>query len=96
MPPQSSRILFYALLIGIPLTGWLAFGDSCARSPRWPRSGSWRILACPPLLMSGEAAKEVHEIGSKIHDRLVALHVLAALKHQFVDRDGIFRRMLPH
>jgi cytochrome b561 len=25
----------------------------------------------------------------------VALHVLAALKHQFVDRDGILRRMLP-
>ena len=26
---------------------------------------------------------------------LIALHVLAALKHQFVDGDGIFRRMLP-
>ena len=27
---------------------------------------------------------------------LVILHVLAALKHQFVDGDGVFRRMLPH
>ena len=26
---------------------------------------------------------------------LVILHVLAALKHQFIDRDGVFRRMLP-
>ena len=24
-----------------------------------------------------------------------ALHVLAALKHQFIDRDNIFKRMLP-
>ncbi|MBV8665353.1 MAG: cytochrome b [Burkholderiaceae bacterium] len=26
----------------------------------------------------------------------VSLHVLAALKHQFIDRDGIFRRILPN
>jgi cytochrome b561 len=26
---------------------------------------------------------------------LVVLHVLAALKHQFIDRDGTMRRMLP-
>ena len=44
----------------------------------------------------GEAAKEIHEIGSNAMIALVVLHVLAALKHQFVDDDGIFRRMLPH
>jgi cytochrome b561 len=26
---------------------------------------------------------------------LVALHFLATLKHQFIDRDGILKRMLP-
>jgi cytochrome b561 len=26
---------------------------------------------------------------------LVALHVAAALKHQFIDRDGLLRRMWP-
>ena len=26
---------------------------------------------------------------------LTGLHILAALKHQFLDGDGIFRRMLP-
>jgi len=26
---------------------------------------------------------------------LVAMHVLAALKHQFVDRDGLLARMIP-
>jgi cytochrome b561 len=25
----------------------------------------------------------------------VVLHVLAALKHHFVDRDGVLKRMLP-
>ena len=27
---------------------------------------------------------------------LAVLHVLAALKHQFLDDDGVFRRMLPY
>jgi cytochrome b561 len=26
---------------------------------------------------------------------LVAMHVLAALKHQFIDRDGLLARMIP-
>jgi cytochrome b561 len=26
---------------------------------------------------------------------VVAGHVLAALKHQFIDRDGVLKRMLP-
>ena len=26
---------------------------------------------------------------------LVALHVLAALKHQFIDRDNVLHRMIP-
>ncbi|MGA9917082.1 MAG: cytochrome b/b6 domain-containing protein, partial [Paraburkholderia sp.] len=26
---------------------------------------------------------------------LVAMHILAALKHQFVDRDGLLARMIP-
>jgi cytochrome b561 len=26
---------------------------------------------------------------------LVGMHVLAALKHQFVDRDGLLARMIP-
>ncbi|MFN0192462.1 MAG: cytochrome b/b6 domain-containing protein [Aestuariivirga sp.] len=40
-------------------------------------------------------AKEVHEIGSNIGIALLALHVLAALKHQFIDRDNILARMRP-
>jgi hypothetical protein len=27
---------------------------------------------------------------------LVAIHIAAALKHLFVNRDGVFQRMLPH
>jgi cytochrome b561 len=50
-------------------------------------------IPSPPLW--GEAAADIHEIGSKIAIALTALHVLAALKHQFINRDGTLWRMLP-
>jgi cytochrome b561 len=38
---------------------------------------------------------DVHELVMKGMYALVALHVLAALKHQFVDRDNVLHRMIP-
>jgi len=38
---------------------------------------------------------DVHELVMKGMYGLVALHVLAALKHQFVDRDNVLHRMIP-
>ena len=43
----------------------------------------------------GELAEGPHELGSKIAMALIALHILAALKHQFVDRDDVMARMRP-
>ena len=40
-----------------------------------------------------EFFKEVHEVLTTVLMWLVGLHVAAALKHQFVDRDGLLRRM---
>ena len=38
---------------------------------------------------------DVHELVMKGMYALVALHVLAALKHQFVDKDNVLHRMIP-
>ena len=37
----------------------------------------------------------LHEAGVKVLYVLLALHVLAALKHHFVDRDNVLHRMIP-
>ena len=42
-----------------------------------------------------DIAEELHELLGDALIVLVSLHVLAALKHQFVDHDGLIRRMLP-
>lgn len=83
----------YALLFALPLTGWMM--SSAANYPV-----SWfGLLQLPDLVMPSEDLEEVLE---ELHEGLfvtllwlAGLHVLAALKHQFVDRDGLLWRMLP-
>lgn len=41
-----------------------------------------------------EAAEVLHAIGRWTLVVLISLHVLGALKHAFIDRDGVLRRML--
>ena len=39
--------------------------------------------------------KGIHELGANLGIALLALHVLAALKHHFINRDAVLGRMLP-
>jgi len=51
-----------------------------------------------PMPQSRDLAKDLiegHELLVKALYVLIALHVAAALKHQFVDKDGVLARMLP-
>lgn len=83
----------YALLFALPLSGWLM--SSAANRPV-----SWFGLAQLPDLIAPDP--DLREWFHDLHHfliwalyALVGLHVAAALKHQFVDRDGLLRRMLP-
>ncbi len=93
---KSLHGLFYLLLIGIPLTGWLTFGGFLAEVPAMAGVKMFGAFPVPAAPVTGETFKELHEIGSNIAMVLIILHVLAALKHQFLNRDGILKRMLPH
>lgn len=92
---KSLHGLFYLLMVGIPLTGWLTFGGFLAEVPAMAGVTVFGTFAVPAAPITGETFKEMHEIGSNIAMVLIILHVLAALKHQFLDRDGILKRMLP-
>lgn len=83
----------YALLFVMPVTGWLM--SSASNYPV-----SWFGLAqLPDLVAPDPALKErfeaVHETLAKALIALALLHIAAALKHQFVDRNGLLHRMLP-
>ncbi len=76
-----------------------------ATLPRWERSGpaqerpaaEARVRAAPQ-----DKAEEGEDFSEELHGLLadallvlLSLHFLAALKHQFIDHDGLIRRMLP-
>jgi cytochrome b561 len=87
---------FYVLLIAIPLTGWLAFGGFVAEQPAVAATRLFGLLPVPQAPFSFGGAKDLHEIGTNLMIALTALHLLAAIKHQFIDRDRIMRRILPY
>jgi cytochrome b561 len=67
----------------------------------WSSSGtviSWpqRRYLSPLRPCAAAAIKPWHERLAWLMALLVLLHLAAALKHQFIDRDGTLGRMLPH
>ena len=85
--------LLYALILAVPLSGWLM------SSAKGFQTVWFGVLPLPDLLAKnkelGDLLKEVHESLNFALLALVLAHVGAALKHQFIDRDGILARMLP-
>jgi cytochrome b561 len=83
----------YVLLFAMPLSGWMM-----SSAENYPVSW-FGLVQIPDLVMPseslGEILHEVHEVLAGTLLFLVGLHVLAALKHHFVDRDGLLWRMLP-
>ena len=82
----------YALTLLLPLTGWMMVSGSEVRRPL-----TWFGVFDLPYLPVGKAAGDVghqaHVILGWLMLALVALHIAAALRHHFVLRDGVLRRM---
>jgi cytochrome b561 len=85
--------LLYLLVLVTTLTGW-----TFASMRGWPIS-FFGLFPLPPLVAEGSPTG--HDIGELHQDiiwvllAVIALHVVAALYHEFVRRDGVMDRMLP-
>lgn len=88
-----AHVAMYALMFLIPVSGWL-FSSSTGFTTVY-----LGVLPLPDLIEKNaeikDTLKAVHWYLSMALAALLALHVLAALKHQWVDRDGTLARMLP-
>jgi cytochrome b561 len=91
----ATHLLFYALLIGIPLTGWLATPKFLSEEGAMAGLTLFGAFPLPGAPNLGLPMKAIHNLGSNFGIALLALHVLAALKHQLINRDDVLRRMLP-
>ena len=91
--------LFYFLIIAMPLTGWIFV----SASQKYPTVYFW-MGEVPFLPMpEGIDAKATNELFKEFHETLaygaialIVLHIGAALKHHFIIRDDVLRRMLPN
>ena len=93
---KVTHALFYFLMIGIPLTGWAMSSAGMKGAP----IGWFGLFDIPALPVAHDRATagvfhESHEVLATLMLVLLGLHVAAALKHQFLDRDGTMSRMLP-
>ncbi len=93
---------FYALMIALPVTGWIIVSASPTNIPTllykaipWPHIGA--IHSLPLIERKGleHQFMDVHELLGWGAVALLMLHVAAALKHQFIDRDQVLWRMVP-
>ncbi|CDZ70420.1 Hypothetical protein NGAL_HAMBI2610_20220 [Neorhizobium galegae bv. orientalis] len=87
--------MFYALLIGLPITGMLALTPYGAGRFDVEKVAFFRLIPATFMPDLGTWTGTAHELLTNIAKFLVLLHVLAVLKHHFWDRDGLLGRMLP-
>lgn len=89
---RSVHWMFYILMFAMPITGWLI--TSAAGLP----ASFFGLVVLPDLVSPNE---EMRILFQKMHQwigygliALIVLHMSAALKHHFINKDDILRRML--
>jgi cytochrome b561 len=88
-----SHVALYLLIFAMPISGWL-MSSAHAYSVSWFHLFQW-----PDLLQAdhelAERLESLHKLLFKILVGVAVLHALGALKHHFIDRNEVLKRMLP-
>jgi cytochrome b561 len=88
-----SHFLLYALLFITPLLGWF-MSSARAFSVSW-----FGLVTLPDFIEPNKAAfetlRDLHHFMAYTLGTIAIVHAAAALKHHFLDRDDVLRRMLP-
>jgi cytochrome b561 len=99
---HASHFTLYFLIIAIPLAGWSMVSSSSLGLPTqyfglfsWPNIWFLANLPASQKASNLEIFKDTHSLLAYLAIGLIALHVLAALYHQFVRRDDVLKRMVP-
>ena len=90
---HATHVGLYLLFFTVPLLGWVY--SSAAGFP----VVLFGALPLPDLVAANpdlaETLKPLHKFSAYAMAALIVLHVAGALKHQWIDRDGLLQRMLP-
>jgi cytochrome b561 len=99
---RATHALFYVLIIGMPLVGWGIVSASPLNLPTylygvipWPHLPVLPDLGPEDKKQIGHMLGAAHSYGAYILAGLLVLHVAAAHKHHWFDRDDVLTRMAP-
>jgi cytochrome b561 len=89
---RSVHYTFYVLMFALPVSGWII--TSAAGLP----ASFFGLFVLPTLVAPNEETRilfqEIHRWVGYGLIAIIVLHVSAALKHHFINKDDILRRML--
>ncbi len=97
MAAHLTHVAFYGVMIGMPLLGWLMV----SASPYDFDTVLFKLIPWPhvPFVPQAEELESLFKFWHKYLGYaaigLVVLHIGAALKHHFVNKDGVLARMMP-
>jgi cytochrome b561 len=90
---RLTHFAFYVVLFAMPISGLVM--SAAANYP----VAYFGLFTLPNLVAPDDGLKDlmkdVHETLFDVLVVLAAVHIVAALKHEFFDHDGVLRRMLP-
>lgn len=90
---KLSHTLLYVFMFAMPLSGWVI--NSAANIP----FRVFGIVPLPDIVAPDETvqiiATGVHIVCVTLLAALIGLHIAAAIRHDFVKKDDVLRRMLP-
>jgi cytochrome b561 len=92
---HATHWAFYALMIAIPVMGLLAIVPYGVDRLNIDQVTFFKLFPVAFMPNLGAWTMDGHALLSKVAEALVIVHVLAALKHQFWDKDGLISRMRP-
>jgi cytochrome b561/polyisoprenoid-binding protein YceI len=92
---KALHFSFYLVMIGMPLSGWLMVSTSAREIPFFGLI-HWPHLPVPQTHDAHEFFEGIHGLIAKLLIYvMIPLHVAAALKHHFVDKDEVVEHMVP-
>ncbi len=94
---KLSHIAFYILMIGIPISGWVMVSSSpyIIETKIFKLIPVFDLPGVPRTEGFNALTKDVHEYMAIAIAALLVLHIGAALKHHFVEKDDVLNRMAP-
>ncbi|PHS28434.1 MAG: hypothetical protein COA84_01220 [Robiginitomaculum sp.] len=99
---KGLHLIFYVLIIAIPLSGWMMVSASPKNLPtmflalfQWPHIWFLAQMAVEQKKTIFDGLLETHELLAFGTIGLMVLHIAAGLKHQYMNKDNGMARMIP-